>query len=69
MKTNKYVCPKCGNKSYTVGEIRAAGSFWTKIFDIQNRRFTSITCERCSFTEFYNTPSNKIGNVFDFFTS
>jgi predicted nucleic-acid-binding Zn-ribbon protein len=64
----KYTCPKCGNRTYTIGEVRTVGSFLTKIFDIQNRRFTSVTCTRCKFTEFYNVPSKKIGDVFDFFT-
>jgi predicted nucleic-acid-binding Zn-ribbon protein len=68
-RTHKYVCPKCNSKTFVIGEIRVTGSFWAKIFDIQNKKFTSVTCEKCSYTEFYKTPSNKIGNVFDFFTS
>lgn len=68
-KPIKYSCPKCGSKLCTTGEIRAAGSFLAKIFDIQNRRFTSVTCNDCKYTEFYNVPSNQLGNVLDFFTS
>ena len=64
----KYVCPKCGNRQYEVGEIRVTGSFWAKVFDIQNKKFASITCTKCTYTEFYNTPSSQLGNVFDFFT-
>lgn len=63
----KYTCPKCSNKICTVGEIRTASTFLTKIFNIQNRKFTSVTCERCKYTEFYNVPSKKIGDVLDFF--
>ena len=65
----KYACPKCGSKTCTTGEIRTTGSFLTKIFDIQNRRFTSVTCTECKYTEFYNMPSKKLGNVLDFLTS
>ena len=65
----KYACPKCGCKICTTGEIRTTGSFLTKIFDIQNRRFTSVTCTECKYTEFYNMPSKKISDVLDFFTS
>jgi predicted nucleic-acid-binding Zn-ribbon protein len=68
-KPVKYVCPKCGSRTCTTGEIRTTGSFLTKIFDIQNRRFTSVTCNDCKYTEFYNLPSKMIGNVLDFFTS
>ncbi|OFY63284.1 MAG: GTP-binding protein [Bacteroidetes bacterium RBG_13_43_22] len=68
-KPMKYSCPKCGCKICTTGEIRTTGSFVTKIFDIQNRRFTSVTCNECKYTEFYNVPSKKLGDVLDFFTS
>lgn len=66
-KPIKYVCAKCGNRQCEVGEIRTTGSFLTKIFNIQNKRFTSVTCTRCKYSEFYSVPSSKIGNIFDFF--
>ncbi len=69
IKPMKYSCPKCGSRVCTTGEIRTTGGFWTKIFDIQNRRFTSVTCEMCKYTEFYNVPAKKIGDILDFFTS
>lgn len=68
-KPLKYSCPKCKHPYFETGEVRASGSFWTKIFDIQNRKFTSVTCKRCRYTELYNVESNKLGNVFDFFTN
>ena len=64
-----YTCPKCKNSQYETGEIRTTGSFWTKIFDIQNKKFTSLTCTRCKYTEFYKTDSSMLGNIFDFFTN
>lgn len=63
----KYNCPKCGNKQYEVGEIRAPGSFGAKLFNIQNLRFTTINCTRCFYTEIYKTKSSQMGNVVDFF--
>lgn len=63
----KYSCPKCGSRVCTVGEIRTASSFATKIFNIQNRRFTSVTCTKCKYTEMYEIPAKKIGDVLDFF--
>jgi len=66
IKPIKYVCPKCGSKTCETGEIRATGSFLTKIFNVQNRRFTSVTCTECRYTELYNIPSSKLGNVLDF---
>jgi hypothetical protein len=63
-----YTCLKCENKTYKLGEMRATGGFFSKIFDIQSQKYTSVTCERCTFTEFYKTKTSAISNVFDFFT-
>ena len=68
MQNLNYTCPKCKNSSYDVGEFRATGGFWTKIFDIQSKRFTTVTCTRCHYTEIYRAESSKLGNIFDFFT-
>jgi len=65
-KPFKYLCPKCGSKTCEIGEIRTASSFLTKIFNIQNRCFSSVSCTYCKYTEFYNVPSKKIGDVLDF---
>ena len=64
-----YRCPKCSNNTYFTGEMRAAGGFWSKIFDVQGAKFASITCERCKYTEFYKGDSSVLGNVFDFLTN
>ena len=60
-------CPKCGNLVFDSSEIRVAGGFWAKIFDVQNRRFTAVTCARCGYTEFYRGESSTLGDIFDFF--
>jgi len=65
----KYSCPKCGNQIADIGEIRTTSSFLTKIFDIQNRRFTSVTCTKCRYTDFYNIPPKRIGEFLDFVTA
>jgi len=69
MQELNYTCPKCKNTQCDVGEFRATGGFLTKIFDIQSKRFTTVTCTKCSYTEIYRTKSSMIGNVFDFFTN
>ena len=70
MQHEKWSCPKCAGKNYDIGEIRVTGSFWSKIFNIQNKRYSSVTCENCSYTEFYrNQSSSTMANVFDFFTN
>ena len=69
MKHTKWSCPKCGNVDFETDEFRATGGFLAKIFDVQNKRFSTVTCSHCSYTEIYRTNSSTLGNVFDFFTN
>lgn len=68
MEHKKWSCIKCGNRSYDAGEIRVSGGFWSRIFDVQNKKYSAVTCSKCSYTEFYKGSSSTLGNVFDFFT-
>lgn len=49
--------------------MRGAGGFWSKIFDVQGQRYTSIICSRCRYTEFFHADSSMMGNIFDLFTN
>jgi len=69
MQNLAYECPKCRSHEYQVAEMRATGGFFTKLFNIQNRRFSTVTCARCRYTEFYAAESSMLGNIFDFFTN
>ena len=69
MEHIKYSCPKCHNKEYEVSEFRAAGGFLSKVFDVQSRRFTTVICTQCRYTEIYQADSSMLGNIFDFFTN
>ena len=70
MQHENWLCPKCSHKEYEVGEIRVTGSFWTKIFNIQNKKYSSVSCSKCCYTEFYKgQPSSGLANVFDLFTT
>ena len=70
MKHIRCSCPKCREKNYDLGEIRVAGSFWSKIFNDMNKRYSSVKCEKCYYTEFYKNQSlSSIANGFDFFTN
>jgi len=63
----RYQCTKCANTKYEEGEIRTTGGFWSKLFDVQNKKFFHISCTNCGFTEFYSAKSSKGGNILDFF--
>ena len=45
-KNYKYTCPKCGGRQYELSEIRTTGSFMMKLFNIQNVKFTTVSCSR-----------------------
>ncbi len=42
------------------------GGLLTKLLDIQNRKFSTVTCAQCRVTEFYAADSSALGNIFDF---
>jgi predicted nucleic-acid-binding Zn-ribbon protein len=64
-----YRCPKCSNTACDIGEMRATGGFWSKIFDVQGSRYSAVTCSNCKYTEFFKAPTNLMGNIFDLFTN
>ena len=68
MQHQNWQCQKCSNREFDTDQFRATGGMFAKIFDVQNKRFTTVTCTKCLHTEIYRTSSSGIGNVFDFFT-
>lgn len=68
INSSKYVCPKCGNQQYELDEIRTVGGVFSKIFDVQNKKFTVVSCTRCKYSELFKGTTSTIGNIFDFFT-
>ncbi|MGB1317187.1 MAG: zinc ribbon domain-containing protein [Flavobacteriales bacterium] len=70
MNKNRFTCSKCSSRQYSSGEVRTTGGFWSKIFNIQNRKFITISCEKCGYTEFYNQKgSSTAENILDLFTN
>ena len=68
MPAGHYVCPKCSHTIYESGRFRATGSFLAKIFDVQGKRFTTVTCQRCHYVEIYQADSSMLEDIFDLFT-
>ena len=68
MVATNFHCAKCANQEYETSEFRATGGFLSKIFDIQSRKFTTVTCTRCKYTALYKADSSALGNIFDLFT-
>ena len=66
MEKKQYICPKCGNNEYEADQFQATGGNFAKIFDVQNKKFTTISCKRCGYTELYKTQSSSGWNILDF---
>ncbi|MBH26951.1 MAG: GTP-binding protein [Chloroflexi bacterium] len=62
----QYECAKCGSTQFTNNEIRTTGSGLSRFFDIQNQKFTAVTCNNCGYTELFKVQGGGIGNFFDF---
>ena len=66
MEQKKYICPKCGNTHYESDQFQATGGKFAKIFDIQNKKFITVSCSRCGFTELYRSDTSDGWNILDF---
>jgi len=67
MQHHNWKCPKCSNRNFETGQVSGTGGFFSKFFNIQNQKFTTITCTQCQYTEMYKTESGTLENVLDFF--
>lgn len=67
MREVNYICPKCGNKHFEADTITTSGGV-SKFFDVQNKKFTAVTCSRCKYTEFYKAETSMLENIFDLFS-
>ena len=66
MEKKQYICPKCGATEYETDSFQAAGGNFSKIFDIQNRKFITVSCCRCGYTEIYKAKTSAGWNILDF---
>ena len=62
-----FVCAKCQCTEYATDEFRATGGNFAKLFDVQNKKFMTVSCAQCGYTEIYRGNTSKLGNIFDFF--
>lgn len=67
--SNHWTCPKCSNTAYETDQFAATGGRFSKIFDVQNKKFKTVSCTNCGFTEIYKRTTSTLGNVIDFFTN
>ncbi|MEG0295091.1 MAG: zinc ribbon domain-containing protein [Clostridium sp.] len=66
MEQKQYVCPKCQCMTYSSDQFQATGSNFAKMFDIQNKKFITVSCTKCGFTELYKSTTSDGSNILDF---
>ena len=67
--SGKWKCPKCDNTEFDADQFQATGGGFAKMFDVQNKKFSTVTCTRCQYTEIYRMDTSTLSNAFDFFTN
>lgn len=67
MEKQQYICPKCGCLQYETDQFQATGGNFAKLFDIQNKKFLTVSCCQCGYTELYRQDTDAAMNVLDFF--
>ena len=53
VQNNDYICPKCGCHEYDSDQFQATGGNFAKLFDVQNKKFITVSCRECGYTELY----------------
>lgn len=66
MERQQYVCPKCGCQNYVSDQFQATGGNFAKIFDVQNKKFITVSCANCGFTELYKAQNSSGMDILDF---
>ena len=66
MEKIMYECPKCRCTKYTSDQFQATWGTFAKMFDIQNKKFITISCTKCGYTELYKAKTSAGANILDF---
>lgn len=66
MEKTSFVCCKCGCHEFISDQFQATGGGFSKIFDIQDKKFITISCAKCGYTELYRAETTTGENVLDF---
>ena len=63
-----WVCPKCKNTEFEQDQFQATGGNFAKLLDVQNKRFVTVSCTECGYTELYKKSTSVDMNILDFLT-
>lgn len=66
MEQRQYRCVKCGCTQYHADQFLATGGNFAKLFDIKNKKFITVSCAQCGYTELYSAQTDSGMDVLDF---
>lgn len=66
MEKHQYICPKCGCQQYESDRLQATGGNFAKMFDIQNKKFVTISCATAATPSCTARPAAKAGICWTF---
>lgn len=66
MEKKDYTCPKCGCHEFENDQFQATGGNFSKVFNVQNKKFITISCKKCGYTELYKSQTSTGMNILDF---
>ena len=69
MEKQPNIFPKFGKRKYEADQFKATGGNFAKIFDVQNKKFVTVSCTQCGYTELYRRETDTGWDILDFLTS
>jgi len=67
MEKKEFKCVKCGSSQYEADQFQSTGGNFAKVFNVQNKKFFTVSCVECGYTELYKTTTSLGMDIFDFF--
>lgn len=69
VRNGAWSCVRCGVHQFELNDVATASGLWSRIFNLQNRRFVAVSCMGCGYTELYKRNSTAIMNIIDFLSN
>ena len=63
---SSWKCVKCGNEELEKDQLQATGGNFSKVFNVQKKKFITISCTKCGYTELYKEETSAGMNILDF---
>lgn len=70
MAKTSYICEKCKSVECRTGEIRTTGAGISRFLNLQNQKYSTVSCSKCGYTELYRMDGGGVaGNILDVLTN